>query len=360
MVTRGEVKELSRDLMRNLNNLSKPRIDLIALFIFSIVKSSTINLSKIAICMDNEVKTGSNYRRLQRFISQINWSNTSLTVAILKWIGLDNNLTLLIDRTNWEFGQKKINILFISVLYEGYSIPLGWSLLNKKGNSNQGDRWNLLNKIIEKIGHSKILQIVGDREFCGTYWYKYLKNNNIRFVIRIKSNQKVFHNGSKISVKSIVESNTRRGQQSNNKLYKFNGLNVYVSGFRFKNDKNKLEYLIILSCERIKNVSQVYGERWQIESMFKNMKSNGFNLEQTHVKKDSRLETLIGLVSISYIWMIKAGLYLKKKEPKIFKVKIHGRPARSVFRAGLDHVLRVLITNNSKELAIIIKFLSCT
>jgi len=27
-------------------------------------------------------------------------------------------------------------------------------LLNKKGNSNQGDRWNLLNKIIEKIGHS--------------------------------------------------------------------------------------------------------------------------------------------------------------------------------------------------------------
>ena len=66
--------------------------------------------------------------------------------------------------------------------------------------------------------------------------------------------------------------------------------------------------MIILSCDKIKKVSQVYDERWQIESMFINMKSNGFNLEQTHVKKDARLETLRGLVSISYIWMIKTGL----------------------------------------------------
>ena len=115
-----------------------------------------------------------------------------------------------------------------------------------------------------------------------------------------------------------------------------------------------------MSCDKIKNVSQVYGERWQIESMFINMKSNGINLEQTHVKKDARLETLIGLVSISYIWMIKSGLYLKKKELKTFKLKTLGRLARSEFRAGLDHALRVIITNNSKGLATIVRFLSCT
>ncbi|MBK9742863.1 MAG: hypothetical protein IPO94_07805 [Saprospiraceae bacterium] len=51
---------------------------------------------------------------------------------ILKWLKLTTgHITLLIDRTNWEFGKKKINILMISVLYEGYSVPLGWSL-NKK------------------------------------------------------------------------------------------------------------------------------------------------------------------------------------------------------------------------------------
>ncbi|MBK9741917.1 MAG: hypothetical protein IPO94_02700 [Saprospiraceae bacterium] len=35
---------------------------------------------------------------------------------ILKWLKLDDGpYTLLIDRTNWEFGKKKINILMISV-----------------------------------------------------------------------------------------------------------------------------------------------------------------------------------------------------------------------------------------------------
>lgn len=71
------------------------------------------------------------------------------------------------------------------------------------------------------------------------------------------------------------------------------------------------------------NVSQVFGERWQIESMYKNMKLNGFNLEQTHVKKNAMYETLIDLVAIGYIWMIKFGLYFKKT-PKIFKILAYG------------------------------------
>ncbi|MBK8827905.1 MAG: hypothetical protein IPO26_14665 [Saprospiraceae bacterium] len=132
MATQGKVKELTGELMKNLSTLTKPRIDLIGLFILAIVQV-TVNLAKIALAMDTKSKTRSNYRRLQRFIKEINWTNTSLIQMILKWLKMDDGpYTLLIDRTNWEFGKKKINILMISVLYEGYSVPLGWSLLNKK------------------------------------------------------------------------------------------------------------------------------------------------------------------------------------------------------------------------------------
>ncbi|MBK8887544.1 MAG: hypothetical protein IPN46_13805 [Saprospiraceae bacterium] len=83
--------------------------------------------------MDTKSKTRSNYRRLQRFRKEINWTNTSLIQMIIKWLKMDDRpYTLLIDRTNWEVRKKKLNILMISVLYEGYSVPLGWSLLNKK------------------------------------------------------------------------------------------------------------------------------------------------------------------------------------------------------------------------------------
>ncbi|MBK8828658.1 MAG: hypothetical protein IPO26_18785 [Saprospiraceae bacterium] len=49
----------------------------------------------------------------------------------------------------------------ISVLYEGYSVPLGWSLLNKKVAIKVID--DLLNKIIDKVGAGKIKYIIGDK-----------------------------------------------------------------------------------------------------------------------------------------------------------------------------------------------------
>jgi transposase len=361
MATHGKVKELAGELMENLNTLTKPRTDLIGLFIVALVKVTSVNLAKIALAMDTKIKTGSNYRRLQRFLKEVRWANTSLICLLLRWLKLDSgNLTLLIDRTNWEFGKKKINILMVSVLYEGYSVPLSWSLLNKKGNSNQGDRWDLLNKIVDKIGPGKIKYIIGDREFGGIYWYKYLKKNNITFVIRIKENQKVQHRGRVKSVKSIVNSNSRNGRHCNNKKYDYHDLEVYISGFRFRNDKNKLEYLIIMSPEQIKDVTKIYGQRWQIESMFKNMKSNGFHMEETHLKKDSRIETLIGLLALTYAWMIVTGIIIKKKYPTLFKCKAHGRPSKSVFKAGLEYLMRILYTNNSKDFSRAVKFLSCT
>lgn len=78
MATCGKVKELTGEMMKNLSTLTKPRIDLIGLFILAIVKVTSVNLAKIALAMDTKSKTGSNYRRLQRFIKEINWANTSL------------------------------------------------------------------------------------------------------------------------------------------------------------------------------------------------------------------------------------------------------------------------------------------
>ena len=41
------------------------------------------------------------------------------------------------DRTNWQFGKKGINILVLSAVYKGVGLPLFWKVLSKKrGNSS--------------------------------------------------------------------------------------------------------------------------------------------------------------------------------------------------------------------------------
>ena len=136
---------------------------------------------------------------------------------------------------------------------------------------------------------------------------------------------------------------------------------MYLQGSRIINSKtNKPEYLIIGTyCEPTESTIR-YGERWYIENMFKDMKSNGFQLECTHITKLDRLNTLMGILSIAYVWMIKIGTWVRKMKPERFVKKKHGRPAKSIFRAGLDEFINAIFSFEHVRVYRYLNFLSCT
>ncbi|NBB28901.1 hypothetical protein GVN22_11310 [Cellulophaga sp. BC115SP] len=69
--------------------------------------------------------------------------------------------------------------------FDRLGIPLYWQLLdNKSGNSCYKNRIEILEKVISVIGKERIAGIVGDREFIGASWFKYLKINSIPFCMR--------------------------------------------------------------------------------------------------------------------------------------------------------------------------------
>ncbi len=56
---------------------------------------------------------------------------------------------------------------------------------NNSGNSSTQDRKNLLELCLSILDKERIGYIVGDREFIGHSWIKYLKDKGIRFVMRV-------------------------------------------------------------------------------------------------------------------------------------------------------------------------------
>ena len=52
----------------------------------------------------------------------------------------DQAIYLSLDRTNWKWGQRDINILMLSVVYKGIAWPVAWSFLDSQGNSDTEDR----------------------------------------------------------------------------------------------------------------------------------------------------------------------------------------------------------------------------
>ena len=60
--------------------------------------------------------------------------------------------------------------------------PLYWELLdNKSGNSSSKDRIDVLEKCFAVVDSKRIGLVVGDREFVGCKWVKYLKDNKLLF-----------------------------------------------------------------------------------------------------------------------------------------------------------------------------------
>ena len=83
---------------------------------------------------------------------------------------------------------------------------------------------------------------------------------------------------------------------------------------------------------------EAYGERWQIETLFGSLKSKGFNLEDTHMSAPAKIDRL--MLVLALCCPAARGEAEDKRRP--FKVKKHGRPAQSLFRAGLDRLVSVL------------------
>lgn len=145
-----------------------------------------VQFCEVAQHLNDNVKLASNEIRIQDFFREVEIDYHCVAALLLSLLPKGKKLRLCIDRTEWNFGKCQVNILMILVGYGELQIPLYWDLLdNKSGNLNADNRINLLAYCIEIIGKNRLGLVVGDREFIGHSWIKYLKDNELRFVMRM-------------------------------------------------------------------------------------------------------------------------------------------------------------------------------
>ncbi len=314
----------------------KARITFTAAFILSLVKLSRVNFAKLANALNGQVKPQSNYRRIQRFFAEFDIPYEAVTRLILHLLPIKTDFAVSIDRTNWKLGKFNINILTAGIIYEGVAFPMCWHLLKKRGNSNSDERINLMKQVLTRIPKSHIRVVLADREFIGREWFAWLDTQNIPFVIRIKENALVSRADREIPIKKLFENLHIHQQVSLQRPRRVYDLPVYMSALRLKD-----QYLILASNQQRQVALEVYKKRWGIEVLFANLKSRGFNLEETHLIHQDRIEKLIALLAIACTWAHIIGEWIALTKP--LKVKNHGRMEKSLFRYGLDYLQYVLL-----------------
>jgi hypothetical protein len=337
--------------------INKARLKLISLFICSLCKVQTVTFSKLANAFDSTASTDSSLRRIQGFIASFSLDGDLIARLVFGLLPKQDKYILSIDRTNWKFGQLDINIFMLGIVYQGVAFPLLFTMLSKRGNSNSQERIDLIDRFIRLFGKKCIESLVADREFVGKKWIEYLNLNSIRYHIRIRNNFKVYLPAKQKEVKaSWLFNNLKIGEYKYyQKIVSINGQACYISGSKL----TKGEFLIVISFNNPDQARADYKQRWQIEMCFKAMKSSGFDIQKTHLTDIDRIEKLVLLIMIAFVWCYKIGIYLHQQVKEI-TIKKHGRKAISIFKYGLQFLANWLLNAVNQVNMDLVKFLSCT
>lgn len=344
-----KISELKRILGENLV-WNKARLDCFVRMLLALFVVRTVNLSEIAVAFSSKAEISSRYKRLQRFFGKFKIDYTILARILFKlFFNETQKIYLTIDRTNWYWGKKKINIFMLAVAYEGISIPLFWTCLPKAGNSNFKERKELINRFLKTFGSKQILGLLADREFGSSCFFKWLNKKKIPFYIRIKEGS-IAHIKKKkfLTAKKIFNDLKPYQHKVFNMAVEVFGQSVFLAGSR----SEKGELMIIATNQNPKNAIPIYLRRWEVECLFHALKGRGFRFEETHMTSLEKIEKLMAVLAVGFCWAHKVGEWkaLTKKAIRIKKHIDSNRPQNSFFRYGFDFI-RDLIINPCKKIS---------
>ncbi|MGH9807284.1 MAG: IS4 family transposase [Terriglobia bacterium] len=349
---------LSRAVAKHIG-LSTTRRETLSWLALLVMQHGTISLWRLAAYVATAAQTASVQRRFYRFFQYVRLDGTHSARVVVELLGLTGKpWVLAIDRTNWDFGKTTINILMISVAWNGMGIPLLWMLLPTAGNSNTSERTQLLDRLRAAFPDLKIAALMGDREFIGDAWMAYLQRDNIAFILRLRENQFVLRAGYvampisaiarhlKVRDTMIVKGSCRLGGGNEPR-----SAPVRLAVMRLASGE-----LLALACSgRPRHALVRYRQRWTIETMFGNLKTKGFVLEATHLTDPDKLATLLALMAFAVALAVKTGVAMARLHP--IPIKKHGRRAWSLFALGLNMLRKIFVAANPVQIIAFLKAL---
>lgn len=327
-------------------SINKGRLDFINNVCNALIISRSVQYCELADKMTGEATEESKLRQIQRFMSDYELDYEWVLCFLLLLLPKHGKITLSIDRTEWEFGSQNHNVLVLSVYTHGVGIPIWFECLdNEGGNSDCDDRAYVLLSCIKYIGKERIKCVIGDSEFIGEEWVKFLLREGIDFYIDVRTNQYFTYEGKRHQISQYM---------ANWKKKSLDNIHIFGSWLSIgmkrqlpsKKGKRK-SILAIVTNTHASHALSNYRNRWSIEVLFESLKTRGFNLEDTHIDDPIRLRKLFALCAIAFAFCFLIGLMADKIKKIV--IKNNGYKTNSFFRHGLNFIRKSIKINHKRS-----------
>ena len=328
-----------------VDNLSKSNAFLLGHISLAIAWARSCTLTRIAAKLFALGTVPTVERRIQYFLAndKVDWFTGMLCLA--RWVltsvfALTGRVVLLVDETSL---QEHLKVMVVALAYRNRAIPLAWWCYPQ-------DRYplpqvelidRLLGLVADAMPKRPIEVLVqADRGIgCSPELMSKVKKRGWYFLFRVQGSVQVqLSDGRQVSFLDLVDRPSRCFHQEVRTLKKAGWFTYYALGYWKVGQKEP--WLLLSNCPQV--TTRHYECRFWEEPAFKDLKSNGFNWQKSHVRIPEHANRLWLAMALAYVWVICLGTQALE-DCKLLRKVARGKPDRlSVFSVGVTLLERLL------------------
>lgn len=306
-----------------------------------------VHLSKVASQIPGDAVNCSKTRRMERIVDNQSIAVRAWYAPIAKqWLQAAaetvGEIRLILDSTKIGFGYQ---LLLVSLAFRRRAVPIAWCWLKgPKGHSSAETQVSLLHQVKDWLPEGVRVVLVGDTEFEAGEVIQQVANWQWGYVLRQKPNNQVQRSGQWQDFGSLA---THPGQSTwleNVPLTLKHALSTHLLVHWAVGEERP--WLLATNLPSRTAALQAYRRRMWIDDSFGDLKSNGFDLESSHLRDAERLSRLTLAVVLLYIWFLAVGQRVIKNGWRPL-VDRKDRRDLSIFQIGLRFVDRCIVNNVS-------------
>jgi predicted XRE-type DNA-binding protein len=308
------------------------RMNSLVAAILGLIFAGKTNIWDMGVAAPGKASAVNRGKRIGHLLANLNISIDDIAQALLK--ALTANMTDVIIAIDWtEFGSWKI--LQAAVVARGRAIPVFWKAV-KDGRRRMADvEIQVCEKLIAMTPPGKRLLLLGDRGFDSAEFVVFLLQRGVQFVLRFARSVSV-RRSEDIDFVAVSDLPLKVGEvlDYGTVLYT-KGSSVPVRLVRTWADGQSQEWNLITNIGTnavAKLIIKLYGRRFTIEELFRDLKGGGWLLEKTRVRFEESMDRLILVLALAHILVVSIGRWAKKCN---LERHFRSTPGLSLFSLGL-------------------------
>lgn len=241
----------------------------------------------------------------------------------------EGRLVFMMDGS--KFGAAS-EVLMVSVLQGKKALPIVWIVEEgAKGHFSQQAHRQLLTSLIEVVaGIAAKKVLLADGEFDGTGLLTDLRKARFEWVIRTSLDRKLKHDQETFVAHEVSGGLATSWYIPDCQLS--DGTWTHFVSWHLPTHPKGV--YLLTSFENGAEAVSYYRLRFKIETFFKDQKSNGFHWERSRLEDAERINRLLIICALAYLWLIGLGLILACKKAWMKRVYRIDRDDRSTFALG--------------------------